>query len=154
MSKSAKTPRIWAAAVALALPLVAPEARAAEQAVGLAPLGSLVPVAAVGGVITTIVLGINVGDGDPVHPSIRDMSLAVAGINILSGTGGLVAGALIEDDDLRPVFYSVGGAVMAIGLTGGVLGWVVDTYEVNHGAVTVQAAPTRGGACWSVSGSF
>jgi hypothetical protein len=148
------TSRSQVAALAVALSLCAPDARADDAAVGLAPVGILVPLAVVGGLITTIALAIDVGDGDKAHPAMRNVALGCAGFNILAGTGGLIAGALIDDDDLRPVIYAVGGAVWAIGLTGGVLGLVVDTYNTDPGQATLAVSPTAGGAVWSVSGSF
>ncbi|RLB63925.1 MAG: hypothetical protein DRI90_05780 [Deltaproteobacteria bacterium] len=145
--------RISAAALALGLLLCAAPARASDAAVGLAPVGIIVPIAAVGGLLTTIILGIDISDGAPVHPTLRNVSLAFAGINVLMGSGGLIAGALIEDNDLRPVFYGAGGGVLAIGLTGGVFGLVVDTYESDP-TVALQVTPTLGGASWAFSGSF
>jgi len=142
------------AVIALGLALFVPEARASDSAAGLAPVGIIVPVAAVGGLVTTVILGIDIGEGNDVHPALRNVSLAFAGLNILSGTGGLIAGALIEEDDLRPVLYGVGSAVLAIGLTGGVFGLVVDTYEPSYDAMQLHVTPTLGGASWAVSGSF
>lgn len=138
-------------AAILAVAALPSTSAASDAAAGLAPVAAIPAVGVIGGSITTVLLAQQIGEPESVHPALRNIAFGFAGINVLFGAGGLVAVALVGDDDFEPVGYSLSGAVLALGLVGGGLAWATDPWTPRDEAagLSVVAGPDGAHAAWT-----
>lgn len=150
----------WAA-WALTMGLLAAPATARAQSsdpwagAGLG-LGGILAIAVGGGLLTTLLIAPDVVDGRTVAPPLRNIALGCAGVNVAFGTAGLIATSFLdeEDADLKPVLYSVSGAVVALGLVGGGFALAAEPWGGQQGEQALRLAPTPGGAAAVWTGRF
>lgn len=135
---------------ALALVALAPAARADGLGAAALPVAAIPAITVIGGLLTTPIVATSMDQ--KIHPALRNITLGCAGGNVLFGTTGLIVTAVIADDDLAPLAYSLSGATLALGLVGGTLGLVADTYTPTNELPTV--VPTGDGALLVWSGAF
>ncbi|MCB9539358.1 MAG: hypothetical protein H6704_24345 [Myxococcales bacterium] len=151
----------WAVGLMMLTLLAAPGAARAQSSdpwagAGLG-LGGILAIAVGGGLLTTILIGIDVVDDRTVSPALRNVALGCAGVNIAFGTTGLIlTGYLDEEDaDLKPVLYSVSGAVLALGLVGGGFALAAEPWATKDPqGQALRLAPTPGGAAAVWTGTF
>ncbi len=127
---------------------------AAEAGVGLAPLAVIPAAGVIGGSISTVLLAQQIDEPNSVHPALRNIALGCAGINVLFGAGGLVATAFVDDDDFKPVGYSLAGAVLGLGLVGGGLALATDPWEPKEERSALRVVPSTDGAYALWTGRF
>ncbi|MCA9543212.1 MAG: hypothetical protein KC613_02450 [Myxococcales bacterium] len=131
--------------------LSAPPALAGDAgSLGLS-VGGMLLLTVGGGVVTSVLLGQAVTDDERVHPALRNMGFGFGGVNLALGTAGLIAGALVEDEDVKLAVQISAGAFAALGLTGLTFAFLSDPYPEQQ----VALAPLTGGGALAVwQGTF
>jgi hypothetical protein len=124
-----------------------------DTGAAFAPLAAVPVFGVLGGIFTTVVVAGDLSDGQKTHPAVRNIGLACGGINVAFGTAGLIATALVEENDFAAVTYTVSGTLVMLGLVGGTLSLVTDTYDPDA-QYGVWVAPTPGGAVGALTLSF
>ncbi len=120
-------------------------------------IGGILAIAVGGGLLTTLLIAPDVVDDRSVAPALRNIALGCAGVNIAFGSAGLIATGYLdeEDADLKPVLYSVSGAVLALGLVGGGFALAAEPWgSTSEGQQGLRVAPTPGGAVAVFGGTY
>ncbi|MCB9549192.1 MAG: hypothetical protein H6706_25595 [Myxococcales bacterium] len=122
-------------------------AAGAGDAIAL-PVGGILAAGVIGGLGTTLILAVSDGE---VHPALRNIGLGCAAINVTAGTAGLIASRYLDDDDPKTLVTIGASTVLAIGLAGGLLSLLADTYTP---AGNAQVTPLPGGLAASWHATF
>jgi hypothetical protein len=119
---------VLSASLTMSLP-----AQAADVGAGLVPLAAIPAIAAVGGAFSIVMMSQALASDEKMSSGLRDFALILAGINAVSGIGGLVVTTLVDGDEYTPFAYTASGVVLALAAAGLTLGLLVDTWDVPEG---------------------